>query len=105
MHGTNRKGGIGVRSTHGCIRLLAPDLELLYELVPVGTPMRIIHEPFKVGKQNGKVYLEVHQPITDAHFENSNSDENLNKVITNALKQPHLVNWTSAKQAAMAANG
>jgi L,D-transpeptidase ErfK/SrfK len=105
MHGTNREGGIGVRSTHGCIRLFPADIEALYALVPVGTPVRIIHEPFKVGEQNGKVYLEVHQPITEAHFQNSNSDENLNKVIANSLKQPHLVNWTSAKQAAMAANG
>lgn len=106
MHGTNRLGGIGVRSTHGCIRLLPEDLEELYNLVAVGTPVRIIHEPFKVGLHDGKVYLEVHQPITEAHFEGSNSTENLDKVISKSLRgEPHLINWTSAKQAAMAANG
>ena len=105
LHGTNRPGGIGVRSTHGCIRLFPEDIEVLYQLVPVGTPVRIIHEPFKVGQKNGRVYLEVHQPITEVHFEGSNSLENLNQVIANSLKEPHQVNWTSAKQAAMAANG
>lgn len=105
MHGTDREGGIGVRSTHGCIRLLPADVEGLYELVPVGTPVRIIHEPFKVGLHKGKVYLEAHQPITETQFKDADSLENLNKVIANSLRKPQIVNWTSAQQAAKATNG
>ena len=33
------------------------------QLVPVGTPVRIINEPYKMGVSGGKVYLEVHEPL------------------------------------------
>lgn len=37
IHGTNRPGSIGRDASHGCIRLLTPDAEALYALVPSGT--------------------------------------------------------------------
>ena len=33
------------------------------QMVPVGTPVRIINEPYKIGFSNGRVYLEVHEPL------------------------------------------
>lgn len=43
IHGSNHQGGIGERVSAGCIRMLAEDIENLYELVNVGTPVRIIN--------------------------------------------------------------
>ncbi|NQD95358.1 hypothetical protein HP532_22130, partial [Pseudomonas sp. CrR25] len=34
-------------------------------MAPVGTPVRIINEPYKFGRSNGKVYLEAHAPLDD----------------------------------------
>lgn len=59
IHGTNRPYGIGKRSSHGCIRLYPEDIAILFHLVEAGTPVTVIDTAFKVGWQNGKLYLEV----------------------------------------------
>jgi hypothetical protein len=41
MHGTSEPGLIPGRPSHGCIRLKNPDIERLYALTPIGTPLRI----------------------------------------------------------------
>lgn len=45
IHGTNQPGSIGMAVSHGCVRLYPEDIEELYDLVPVGTPVRIVDEP------------------------------------------------------------
>ncbi len=39
IHGTTNVDSIGTYASHGCIRMLMPDVEELYPLVPVGTPV------------------------------------------------------------------
>ena len=41
LHGTNAPSLIPGRPSHGCIRLRNADIERLYRLTPVGTPLRI----------------------------------------------------------------
>jgi lipoprotein-anchoring transpeptidase ErfK/SrfK len=41
IHGTNEPGLIPGRPSHGCIRMRNADVERLYRLTPVGTPLRI----------------------------------------------------------------
>ena len=41
IHGTNQPGLIPGRPSHGCIRVRNRDIERLYALTPVGTPLRI----------------------------------------------------------------
>jgi hypothetical protein len=41
LHGTNQPASIGRSVSHGCIRLRNDDIETLYEMVPVGTPVYI----------------------------------------------------------------
>jgi L,D-transpeptidase ErfK/SrfK len=60
IHGTNRPWGVGRRVSHGCIRLYPEDIPLLYQLVPVGTPVRVVREPVKVGLAEDRVLVEVH---------------------------------------------
>jgi lipoprotein-anchoring transpeptidase ErfK/SrfK len=45
IHGTNDPPSIGHYASHGCIRLHIPDVEALYDLVPVGTRVLIYGEP------------------------------------------------------------
>lgn len=49
IHGTNRPQGVGMRVSHGCIRMLPGDIEDLIYRVPKGTQVRLINEPVKVG--------------------------------------------------------
>lgn len=41
IHGTNDPSSIGKNVSHGCIRLNNSDVEELYSLVPLGTPVKI----------------------------------------------------------------
>lgn len=63
IHGTNIPWSIGRETTHGCVRLYPEDLEVLYPLVPVGTPAEFVYEPVKLGELGGQVYIEVHEDL------------------------------------------
>jgi lipoprotein-anchoring transpeptidase ErfK/SrfK len=41
IHGTDATGSIGSAASHGCIRMLIPDVVELYDQVPVGAPVYI----------------------------------------------------------------
>ena len=41
IHGTNAPESIGRSVSHGCVRLKNEDIEKLYDMVPVGTPVYI----------------------------------------------------------------
>jgi len=43
IHGTNQPNSIGWSSSHGCIRMRNKDVEALYSLIPVGTPVKIMN--------------------------------------------------------------
>ena len=60
IHGTNREQGIGMRVTHGCIRLRSKDIAELIYRVPIGTPVEIVSVPIKAGLLDGIVYMEAH---------------------------------------------
>jgi len=64
IHGTNMPAGVGMRVTHGCIRMFPEDIEALYNDVPVGAPVRIVNQPFKLGRNGSDFYLEAH-PLLD----------------------------------------
>jgi hypothetical protein len=42
IHGTPQSGSIGYSLSHGCIRMLIPEAEWLFEHVEVGTPVYIV---------------------------------------------------------------
>jgi L,D-transpeptidase ErfK/SrfK len=65
IHGTNQPYGVGMRVSHGCVRLYPENIEYLFELVEVGEPVMIINEPFLMAKAGGEIYLESHRPLQD----------------------------------------
>jgi L,D-transpeptidase ErfK/SrfK len=65
IHGTDKPYGIGMRVTHGCLRLYPRDIERLFSEVRVGTKVRIVNQPFKLGWLNGALYLESHPPLDE----------------------------------------
>ncbi len=65
IHGTNQPYGVGMRVSHGCVRLYPENIEYLYELVSIGEPVRIINEPFLIGDLNGEILFEAHAPLED----------------------------------------
>lgn len=65
IHGTNRPAGVGMRVTHGCIRMFPEDIEFLFPNVDVNTPVRIINEPVKLGWFGNELVMEVH-PVLES---------------------------------------
>jgi lipoprotein-anchoring transpeptidase ErfK/SrfK len=65
IHGTNKDFGVGLRVSAGCIRLRPDDIESLFKMVPIGTPVRVINQPVKVAiEPGGRRWLEVHSPLS-----------------------------------------
>jgi L,D-transpeptidase ErfK/SrfK len=64
IHGTNHPASIYRFTTHGCIRLHPDDARALFDLVEIGTPVRIIYETVLVAiDDTGRVWLEVHPDV------------------------------------------
>ncbi|MDH4345799.1 MAG: L,D-transpeptidase, partial [Thermoleophilia bacterium] len=42
IHGTPDAASIGYSASHGCVRMLIPEVEWLFERVPVGAPVFIV---------------------------------------------------------------
>lgn len=65
IHGTNQPYGVGMRVSHGCIRLYPENIEPLYDMVEIGEPVTIINEPYLAGWRDGELYFESHLPLQD----------------------------------------
>ena len=71
IHGTNRPDGVGMRVTHGCLRMFPEDIRYLFDYVAVDTPVRIINEPVKIGWQGDALVLEAHPILESASAKTS----------------------------------
>lgn len=65
IHSTNKPFGVGMRVTHGCMRLYPEDIEELFNLVPTGTPVQIVNQPVKLGWQENLLFIELHPPLEE----------------------------------------
>jgi len=67
IHGTdvNKSYGIGMRVTHGCIRMYPEDIAKLFPLVNVGAPVTLVNQPIKLGWVGEQLYIEVSQPLDE----------------------------------------
>lgn len=63
IHGTNIPWGVGMNVSNGCARLYPEDVEHLFPLVPVGTPGAFVYQPVKVGRRDGRTWVEAHRDV------------------------------------------
>ncbi|HHX6557830.1 TPA: L,D-transpeptidase family protein [Pseudomonas aeruginosa] len=108
IHGSNKKFGIGTRTSHGCFRMYNADVTHLFSMISVGTSVRIINEPYKFGVSNGKVHLEAHTPLND-HGDPSVVDKHT-AVINTLLKRDDLakriqLNWDVVREVVASEDG
>lgn len=69
IHGTNKPYGVGMRVTHGCVRMYPEDIAFLYPQVAVGTPVTIVDQPVKLGWLGDTLYVEIHPPLDEQKVE------------------------------------
>jgi L,D-transpeptidase ErfK/SrfK len=98
IHGTDidKIHGIGMQITHGCVRMYPEDVEELYDMVSVGTPVYIVKQPIKVGWLDNVLYVEAHPDL-------EGEETTLDQRFATALRLIEKANNT-AKDGAYAAN-
>lgn len=66
MHGTNKPAGLGMRVSHGCIRMQPEAIRAVFDMVSVGTKVRLIDVPFKFGLLGNTIFLEAQTPANSS---------------------------------------
>lgn len=107
IHGTNRSYGIGMKVTHGCLRLYPEDIEALFQATSVGTPVRLVNQAAKAGWLDGRLYLEVHPTFDETDDERPASLTPLvSAVLTETGSLPDdLVDWETVYATSRVSNG
>jgi len=91
IHGTNKPAGVGMRVSHGCVRMFPEDIEFLFRHISVDTPVRIINAPVKIGWDGEVLVAEIHplletpQPLVEQslqHVEEMDADIEVPEVVT-----------------------
>jgi L,D-transpeptidase ErfK/SrfK len=104
IHGTNWPEGIGMRATHGCIRLGPADIEHLFKRTPVGTPVHFVNEPVKAGWHGDTLYLEAHPFLEELH-EPNNFTPAVRAVVRATAARPAEIDWAAVTRIANARTG
>ena len=71
MHGTNKEYGIGMKVSHGCIRMYNEDVEKLFEIVDINTPVVSREVPYKIIISSEKI-VEAFDDNSIAELERNN---------------------------------
>jgi L,D-transpeptidase ErfK/SrfK len=98
IHGTNKPAGVGLRSSHGCIRLYPEDIAQLYDSVPIGTQVRVVNQPFLFGWHQGQLYMQPLDVLEDDTRDWKASRKLLSKSLATTLQKQlkahnEEVNW------------
>ncbi|MBI2379252.1 MAG: L,D-transpeptidase family protein [Gammaproteobacteria bacterium] len=99
IHGTREPQGVGMRVSHGCIRMFPEDIQYLFPQIPLGTAVRIINEPYKLGMRDGVLYLEAHRPLLEqtSHYR-PDLNTQFNELMTRTEKFPVPIQWSKVRQ-------
>jgi L,D-transpeptidase ErfK/SrfK len=111
MHGTNKPAGVGMRASHGCIRLYPEDVATIFPMLPVGTKVTVVNQPTLYRVQDGRLYVQSFPPHEE-HPEAKAAQKGLRftkalqtKMAQRASQAGMQVDWTLVEQVVNAANG
>jgi L,D-transpeptidase ErfK/SrfK len=86
IHGTNKPYGVGMRSSHGCMRLYPEDIAVFFDLIPIGTKVTVVNQPYLFGLRDGTLYLQAYTEMEDDSRDWSKNRKRLLAKLVN----PHL---------------
>ncbi len=106
IHSTNKPYGVGMRVSHGCVRMYPEDIEQLFPEVDIGLPVHIVNQPIKVGWLNNAMFIEVHPELEKENADYDNQLSNALDLITKANNnQMPLIDGAILKKALKEQNG
>ena len=62
IHGTNKPAGVGLRASHGCIRMYPEDIAAVFDRIPVGTKVTVVNQPLLYRWHGGSLYVQSYPP-------------------------------------------
>jgi L,D-transpeptidase ErfK/SrfK len=65
IHGTNKPYGVGMRSSHGCMRFYPEDIAGLYDMIPLGTKVTVVNQPFVFGWSKDALFMQAFPVLED----------------------------------------
>jgi L,D-transpeptidase ErfK/SrfK len=100
IHGTNKKFGMGMRVTHGCIRMNPEDIERMFPQVAVGTPVHIINQPIKLGILGEELYVEAEPELEETRDRRNDEYRALiDRIVALVGKRRTSINWNAVQTA------
>ncbi len=113
MHGTNKPYGVGMRVSHGCIRFYPEDVAQLFDLIPVGTRVTVVNQPYLLGWQGDVLYVQGLEPLEDDERDWDHGPKALRKkglkskspVWQRIAKAGDTIDWDLALEVSRAHNG
>ena len=66
IHSTQKTLGIGMRVSHGCMRMYPADIEKFFPTVPTGTTVNLVNQSIKVGWYHDTLYMEVYPEMEES---------------------------------------
>jgi L,D-transpeptidase ErfK/SrfK len=111
VHGTNKPYGVGMRSSHGCIRLYPEDIAHLFDTVPLGTQLRVVNQPLLFGRSGDDVLMQPVGALEDDPRDWANNGRKLMETavpqtVRKLLKEKALkINWDHAHELSADARG
>lgn len=92
IHGTDQPWKIGMSVSKGCIRMRNKDIEELFEWVPVGTPVRIEDQPFRIQRTlkyeiSGADVVQLQRKLRSLGYLEGRADGLFNKDTEGAVKR------------------
>jgi L,D-transpeptidase ErfK/SrfK len=81
IHGTNKPYGVGMRSSHGCMRLYPEDIAVFFDLIPIGTKVTIVNQPYLFGWRDGTLYLQAYAVMEDDSRDWSKNPKRLQAIL------------------------
>ena len=111
MHGTNKPAGVGMRASHGCIRLYPEDIATIFPMLPVGTKVTVVNQPTLHRVHEGRLYVQSFPPHEEhpeakAAAKGQRFTKSLRAKMEKRAQQSGLeVDWTLAEKVINGAHG
>jgi L,D-transpeptidase ErfK/SrfK len=81
------------------MRLYPEDIEELFGMVAVNTKVTIVNQPFKLGWQDGRLWVEVHPALKEDVVEPPTQTD-LTRLVVEATRQTMIpVDWSAVQRA------
>lgn len=92
IHGTNKPAGVGLRASHGCIRMYPEDIAAIFDRIPVGTKVTVVNQPLVYRWHGDSLFVQAYPP----HEEDGKAVKDQQRALLNAAISDRM--WQRVKQ-------